>query len=112
MKIEIILNALFIGIIAFWAMYRGHITKKKASRIAYSFMVLACLASILSLFARKESVLDEITVSWQSIFLHFSVALYCVVNLWQYHLSGEFKQAFIKKGKSNPKKNSQHATIH
>lgn len=96
MKVEIILNTIFVAIIAFWAMYRGHITKKRTSRVAYSFMVLACLASILSIFAKKESVLDEIIVPWQTLFLNFSFALFCLINLWQYHLTGEFKQAFLK----------------
>ena len=95
MKVEIILNTIFVAIIAFWAMYRGHITKKnfQSGLFLYGFGVFSLN---FVHFAKKKSVLDEIIVPCQTLFLQFSFALFCLINLWQYHLTGEFKTSLLK----------------
>lgn len=110
MEIKMLLNLIFVAILSFWAFYRAHITKRAGSRLGYSMIVFAGAIVILSTFVRDDSnFLKHQTVSWQSLFLHFTLAIFCLINLWQYHLSGEFKQAFIKKSKE---KNAEHSTIY
>lgn len=97
MNFEIFLNICFVGIVFFWSAYRAHRTKRKGSRFGYSAISCAALLVILSSFVKDGNILNYKGVSWQTVFLHFSIALYCLINLWQYHLTGEFRQAFIKK---------------
>ena len=98
MEFEVSLNLCFVAIILFWSVYRAHITEKTGSRFGYSAITLACLISIMSAFIKDDlSLLRYKGISWQTLFFHFTIAVYSCINLWQHHLTGELKRAFTHK---------------